>query len=56
MNSMWTDAMVAALKCPFCPAMNRRGVTYIEPIDEKRAYCSVCSKSGPLEQFQKDKP
>jgi hypothetical protein len=61
MPSMWSAAeasrlralIESSLRCPKCPATNRPGATYVELSENgTRAYCSVCSASGPTEQFQ----
>ncbi len=50
---MFRDATIAALVCPSCRAANRRGATYIELDDTgKLCFCSVCSKSGQIAEFQ----
>ena len=40
----------SALMCPHCFASNRPGVTHIE-LEELHAVCRVCSKEGPLADF-----
>lgn len=50
--SLFRDAVIAKLVCPKCQAANRRGATYIELDDHNIACCGVCTKSGPLKDFQ----
>lgn len=41
------------LKCACCGATNRPGIAYVEIDDTgSRAYCTVCSASGPLAAFK----
>ena len=47
----WRALIEAGLVCPFCTATNRPGVTHIE-LAEMQAHCRVCSKDGPLTEFQ----